>query len=105
MGNDSTIFNKGGVYVGCEEKDNVQISIAGVDYSSVSNTAIVPITSLNTNLGIISELDKLGNPKVLELLKDYGKVTIIYSKDINGWYIEEFRNNGVVPQEKGISYS
>lgn len=105
MGDDSTIFNKGGVYVGCKEKDNIQISIKGVNYKSVSNTAIVPITSLNTNSGIISELDKLGNPKVLDLLKNYGKVTIIYSKDINGWYIEEFRNNGVVPQEKGISYS
>lgn len=98
IGESNAFFTKDVTYIGTLSDDKYQIYIEGATFNNnkVFNAGIFQATLLNSSSPLITALNNLGIGTVESFIESQGQVTLIYTSEDNGWYIDGYHDSGIV---------
>lgn len=104
IGSEKDIFTPGVIYVGTPSTTQYQLRTTGVTVSKASTTGIFDKSNLNTptSSALIREINNLGIGTVADIIEEEGKITLVYSNSVRGWYIDGKLEAGVVSKDSTL---
>lgn len=97
-GTSNAFFTKGIVYQGIASASEYQITIEGATFTNnkVTNAGIFTASALNASSRLITAINALNIGTVASYIETQGYITLVYSDDVEGWYIDGQKDRGVV---------